>query len=102
MNETIAYASGATLFDVVVPSLVMVGSLVLVLPFLNSRSASARGVLIALCLFLMWRYMAWRITETLPPVENTLEFSIGLVFIVIEFLSVIASSLGLLFMLRKR
>ena len=102
MKETIALVSGATLFDVVVPSLVMVGSLVLVLPFLNSRSASARGVLIALCLFLMWRYMAWRISETLPPVENTLEFSIGLVFIVIEFLSVIAASLGLLFMLRKR
>jgi len=50
----------------------------------------------------MWRYMLWRIGETLPPPEHTLEYAIGIVFLVVETLSVIGATLSLFWMTRVR
>lgn len=102
MNETIAFATGTMLFDVLLPSLVITGSLLLVLPLLRHEHLSARVALIALSLILMWRYALWRITETMPPADGGIEYIVGLIFIVVEVLSIIAATLSLLFKTRRR
>ncbi|MCB1528470.1 MAG: glycosyltransferase [Hyphomicrobiaceae bacterium] len=102
MNDTIALASGMTLYDAVMPGLIIGGGLWLLLPRLRPDFPPARIGIILLSVFLMWRYMIWRITETLPPVGYTLEFGIGIVFLVIEVLSVISATLAMLWMTRTR
>lgn len=73
-----------------------------VLPWLNRYSTLARSAAIAVSLFFAWRYMAWRILYTLPPVGLTLDFSLALVFIVVETLSMLGASIALFFLTRTR
>lgn len=102
MNHTIALASGMTLSDVLLPGLTIGGILLLVLPSISRNNAVARVVIIGLGMWLMWRYLLWRIGETLPPPGYTLEYLIGMVFIVVELLSVIGATLSMFWMTKVR
>lgn len=102
MNNSIALASGMTLSDALMPGLVIGGSLLLVMQSVSRASAAARVVVISLCVWLMWRYMLWRVGETLPPMDFTLEYLVGFVFMVIEGLSMIGATFSMFWMIRAR
>lgn len=59
-----------------------------------------RAIITGLCLCLMWRYMAWRLTETLPPLDISADAFVGLLFAGVEALSLVGSTLSLLFLTR--
>lgn len=102
MNDAIALASGMTLYDALLPGIVIAGVLWLALPHIKRDHPVARIGILALSAFLMWRYMSWRITETLPPMGFTLEFGVGVVFLTVEVLSVISATLAMLWTTRAR
>jgi len=95
-------ASGVSYWDAIVPGLVMGMIAVGVLPWLDRNNTLARTVGIGVCLFLGWRYMLWRFTETLPPLSEPLDFSIGLVFTLVEMLSMLGTTLALFFLTRTK
>jgi cellulose synthase (UDP-forming) len=95
-------ASGMSYWDAALPALVL-GLLGLgVLPWLDRNNTTARTVAIGISLFLAWRYMTWRITETLPPFDQTLDFAVGVLFTLVEFLSMLGATLALIFLTRTR
>ena len=95
-------ASGVSYWDAIVPGLVMGLIAVGVLPWLDRNNTLARTVGIGVCLFLGWRYMLWRFTETLPPLSEPLDFSIGMVFTLVEMLSMLGTTLALFFLTRTK
>ena len=46
--------------------------------------------------------MFWRITETLPPLSEPLDFSVGAIFTLVELLAMIGTSLALIFLTRTK
>src|SRR5262249_10433153 len=88
-------ASGLSYWDATLPSLVLGLIAVAVLPWLDRNNTIARTVTIGICLFLAWRYMLWRITQTLPPVGLTLDFAAGAVFTAVEMLSMLGATVAL-------
>ena len=70
-------ASGISNWDAMRPGLVMGLIAIGVLPWLDRNNTLARTLAVGVCLFLGWRYMFWRITETLPPLSEPLDFAVG-------------------------
>lgn len=66
----------------------------------DRNSPTARALVTVTCLLLMWRYTQWRIAHTLPPLGFTIDFAVGLIFLVVEVLAAISSTLSLFFMTR--
>ncbi len=97
-----AVASGMTYWDALLPSIVLGLLAVGILPWLNRGNTRARTVAIGVCIFLAWRYMLWRITETLPPADQTLDFAVGAVFTLVEMLSMLGATLALVFLTRTK
>ena len=95
-----SYASGVTYWDAFLPGLAIVFLTAAVLPWLNRESNWARTGAIALCLFLTWRYLSWRVGETLPPPGLTLDFAAGVVFMAVEALALTGGTLSLMFLMR--
>jgi cellulose synthase (UDP-forming) len=62
----------------------------------------ARAAAFALAAFLGWRYMAWRFTETIPPIGLTLDALAGWGFALFEAGTILASSVAFLIMSRSR
>ena len=94
------YASGVTYWEAVLPGLTVLFLAIAVLPWLSRDNSLVRSVVIALCVFVTWRYLLWRIGFTLPPVGFTLDFAAGIIFMVVETLAVIGGTLSLLFLSR--
>ena len=95
-------ASGISYWDAMVPALVMGLIAVGVLPWLDRNNTLARTLAVGVCLFLGWRYMFWRITETLPPLSEPLDFSVGAMFTLVELLSMLGTTLALIFLTRTK
>jgi cellulose synthase (UDP-forming) len=95
-------ASGVSYWDAVLPSIVMGLIAIGVLPWLDRNNTVARTIAISACLFLAWRYMLWRITDTLPPIDQTLDFAVGAVFTLVEMLSMLGATVALIFLTRTR
>jgi cellulose synthase (UDP-forming) len=82
---------------------VFTGALVLAaLPWLRRESAAARTLVIAVSIFLGWRYMLWRITDTLPPPGLTADYITGALFALTEALALLSTSLSFFFLTRIR
>ncbi|MEG6510247.1 glycosyltransferase [Methyloligella sp. 2.7D] len=94
------FASGTTYWEALVPGLLIVLLAVTVLPWVNRRNDLARTVAIAVCLFFTWRYMIWRVTDTLPAMGLTADFITGVIFTAVEFAAVFGGSLSLIFLTR--
>jgi cellulose synthase (UDP-forming) len=94
------YASGVTYWEQFLPGLTIVFLAIAVLPWLSRDNSWIRTGVIALCLFVSWRYLLWRIGFTLPPLGLTLDYAAGLVFLVVETLAMIGGTLSLLFLTR--
>src|SRR5580704_6995064 len=84
------------------PGLIALGLGVALLPWLDSQATVARTIVVGLLIALMARYMWWRIFYTLPPTALSLEWGIGLLYMVIEALAVFAGMLSLFFLTRTR
>ena len=93
-------ASGVSYWDAFLPTLVLGLLAAGILPWLDRYNTLARTGAIAVCLFLAWRYMFWRVTQTLPPVGLTLDYGVGVLFTVVEMLSMLGASVALVFLTR--
>ena len=80
---------------------IVIGLLAIALPWIEPRSRW-RVVPIALTLVFSVRYLAWRITETLPPPAETLNYVAGLTFLAIELLCVTGALLSFVTLSRTR
>jgi cellulose synthase (UDP-forming) len=95
-------ASGVSYWEAFQPGIVLGLLAIGILPWLNRDNTIARTAALAVCIFLGWRYMLWRITETLPPVGLTADFSLGALFTAVEMLSMLGTTVALIFLTRTR
>ena len=95
-----SYASGVTLWEAFLPGLTVLFLAFALLPWLNRDKDWIRGIVIALCLILVWRYAAWRVTDSLPPVGLSWDFAAAIVFLSVELLALVGATLSLLFLTR--
>jgi cellulose synthase (UDP-forming) len=95
-------ASGVSYWDAFVPGLVMGLIAIGVLPWLDRNNTWARSIAVGACVVLGWRYMFWRITETLPPLSEPLDLSIGAIFTLVEMLAMLGTTLALIFLTRTK
>lgn len=93
-------ASGMSYWDAFLPGIALGLLAAGLLPWLDRNNTLVRTVAIATGLVLAWRYMFWRITETLPPPGLTLDFVFGAGFTLIELLSMIGASIAMFFLTR--
>lgn len=84
------------------PGIVVAGLAIAVLPWLRPDDARARAAMVAVMLALMWRYLGWRWMGTLPPFGLTVEWMVGLIFVTVETLAIIGSTISLVFLARLR
>ena len=96
MNPTISL-----LLETLAPGLLVAGAALMVLPWLRPDDERARAAMVAVMVALMWRYMMWRWTGTLPPAGLTVEYVVGLVFAVVETATLAGSTISLIFLARS-
>jgi CheY-like chemotaxis protein len=65
-------------------TLLIIGSAMLALPFLDPKDNRARIALFGVCVILTWRYVVWRFADTLPPVALSATGLYAWAFAVIE------------------
>ncbi|MFA5898876.1 MAG: glycosyltransferase [Hyphomicrobium sp.] len=93
-------ASGMSYWDAFLPGIVLGLLAIGLLPWLNRNNTLVRTITIVIGLALAWRYMTWRIAETLPPPGLTLDYAFGVGFTLIEFLSLTGASIAMFFLTR--
>jgi cellulose synthase (UDP-forming) len=86
--------------DSVWPGILGIGACLTTLPWLRREDRITR-VCINLCLIaILWRYMYWRLTATLPPEGMTVEFVVGVLFLAVELLTLVNTTVSLIFLTR--
>ena len=91
----------AVLLETLMPGLLVAGLGLAVLPWLRPDDERVRAALVAVMAVLMWRYIIWRWLETLPPMGLTIDFAVGIIFVLIETLTVCGTTIGLVFLIRS-
>jgi cellulose synthase (UDP-forming) len=83
---------------------VVVGLALLLLPLTTPKSTLIRVLLLGLTTVLGWRYMIWRITETVPSAAEglTLDVIAGWTFVTIEALALVSSTTAYLLLTRRK
>ena len=76
------------------------GLLMCVMPWVR-RNTWHHLPLIVLTIILVLRYMIWRMTDTLPPFEETANFVTGVVFLTIETLALVSTLFTLVVLTRS-
>ena len=69
------------------------------LPWLRPDDQRARAAMVAVMIALMWRYMLWRWFATLPSAGLTFDFAVGVIFVLIETLMILGSTVSLVFLI---
>jgi cellulose synthase (UDP-forming) len=90
------------LIEALAPAILVLGAAFALLPWISSRDGRARTVAVAAIIILMWRYMLWRWTSTLPPPALSLDFVVGVVFVTVETLAAAGSTISLVFLSRLK
>ena len=88
------------LLESLVPGFLVLGLGWVVLPWLSADSQRARTAMVAVMIVLMWRYLLWRWIATLPPIGLSLDFAVGVIFVVIETMVMAGSTISLVFLTR--
>ena len=89
------------LLETLAPGLLVIGAAWAVLPWLRADDERARAAMLAVMAALMWRYLLWRWLVTVPPVGLTLNFGVGLIFVAVETLTIVGSTVSLVFLARR-
>jgi len=84
------------------PGALAAGAGMAVLPWLKRDNAVARAVVVMVVLALMWRYILWRWTATLPPLGFTLDTLTALLFIAVETSALVGATISFFFLTRTR
>jgi cellulose synthase (UDP-forming) len=84
------------------PSLVVAGIALSVLPFCSRSDTRVRAVLFSVSVFLGWRYIVWRLGNTLPAPALDGDFVFGCVFMILETLVMLGSTCSSLILVRTR
>ena len=84
------------------PGALAAGAGMAVLPWLKRDNAVARAVVVMVVLALMWRYILWRWTATLPPLGFTLDTLTALLFIAVETSALVGATISFFFLTRAR
>jgi cellulose synthase (UDP-forming) len=87
---------------VLAPTLLLFGLALIVLPLLDQRGPVVRAALLGLTIVLAWRYMAWRMAETIPPLGLNLDAILGWLFALLEAGTLVSSTLAFLILSRTR
>ena len=89
-------------WDAFLPGVVIAALAIAVLPWVDRNSSVARFCALGICVALSWRYILWRLFDTVPPLDEPLNFVIGSAFVTIEALSTAGTTLTELFLTRVR
>jgi len=84
------------------PALILLGVSLVVMATVQRGGAATRLGVIAVSITLLLRYFFWRVTSTLPPTGLTLDFAVGLIFLLVESSALLAAVLSLFFLSRSR
>lgn len=88
--------------ETLTPSLLIIALAAAILPWVNRDYAVVRVSALGVCVIFGWRYMAWRLWDTIPPVHHPVDFALGVVFVTIEFLALFGTTLTNFFLCRIR
>ena len=77
------------------PTLLLLGLALAVLPLLDRRSPWVRVVLLGITVLLAWRYMAWRMVETIPPLGLDFDAIFGWLFALLEAGTLVSSTFAI-------
>jgi len=92
----------ADVVEALAPGLVTLGLCKAVVPWLDRRSTVGRAVMIVPTLAAALYYFVWRVTQTLPPLDTSVQGLLGRLFVAFEAASVLGGMLSLLLLLRTR
>jgi len=84
-----------------VPGLLVGGALLVIMPWLD-RDSEWRVLPIAIVLALTVRYLYWRATVTIPPLDSPVDFAAGWLFFAIECAAVLGSVISYATLTRTR
>src|SRR5450631_4560370 len=84
------------------PGPLAAGVCIAALPWLKRESSLARSIVIAAGIALMWRYIFWRWTASLPPIGLSLDWIAGVTFAAAESLALCGTTFSLFFLTRVR
>jgi cellulose synthase (UDP-forming) len=97
-----SFATGLTFWDAILPGLLIAAAAIAVLPWLDRDNVYVRAITIGACLGMTWRYLFWRILQTLPPVGLSVDFIVGIIFLIVEASCIVGTTAALIFMMRTR
>ena len=89
-------------WDAFVPSILIAALAIAILPWFDRNNTVVRFCALAVCIILSWRYMFWRIFDTVPPIDEPVNFIIGFIFTAVEALSMVGTTLTEFFLTRVR
>lgn len=88
--------------DAFQPALIVALLAIAVLPWVNRNNTIIRICAIFVGIVLGWRYMAWRIFDTIPSADHPIDFITGVIFTTVEALTMIGATASQLFLTRTR
>jgi cellulose synthase (UDP-forming) len=95
-------AAGMGYFDALLPALVIALLASAVLPWVNRNNTFVRTCAILISLGLGWRYMTWRIFDTVPSANSPVDFLVGAIFTAVEALTMLGATASQMFLTRTR
>ena len=96
MNPTLSVLLGG-----MVPGLLLGGALLAIMPWLD-RDSKWRVLPVLVVLALTARYLHWRATATIPPIDSPVDFAAGWLFFAIECAAVAGSVISYVTLTRTR
>lgn len=88
------------MIEALAPGMVAFGACLALLPLLKRESTLARSLVLGISLVLLWQYLFWRVTQTLPPAGWNADFVVGYPFMLAEVASMLSVCLSMLFLSR--
>jgi cellulose synthase (UDP-forming) len=99
--DEVAGIADDPLFSALTPAFIALGLYLIGVALWPRPTATSRALLLSMSVAFMAQYTWWRVRETLPPPAFSLEFTVGVGFLVTETAGATAA-LSILFLLRAR
>ena len=91
----------STLLEGATPALLLAALMLVVIPWID-RASRWRLLPIGVVLLFTAHYLHWRLTTTLPPVGNRLDFAVGIAFASVELVALAGSVLSYITLSRTK